>query len=146
MPEKIHEYSNSSITIIWKPEICIHSKICWHGLRSVFDPARRPWILPDAADSATIMAQIDKCPSGALSYLKKDVADRPDPIAVTPPENVTNIECLPDGPLLVTGAVRVKKADGTEEIKTGAVALCRCGASKNKPYCDGGHKTIGFEG
>ena len=77
MPFKTHKYSNKDITIIWKPDVCIHSKICWHGLREVFDPARRPWIMPDAADSATIMAQIDKCPSGALSYIKNTPGEEP---------------------------------------------------------------------
>jgi len=77
MPFKTHKYSNKDITIIWKPDVCIHSKICWHGLRDVFDPARRPWILPDGADSATIMAQIDKCPSGALSYIKNTPEEEP---------------------------------------------------------------------
>ena len=145
MPLKTHKYSNKDITIIWKPDVCIHSKICWHGLSSVFDPARRPWIVPDAADSATIMAQIDKCPSGALSYIKNTA---PEEASTTeqPATGVTNIECLPNGPLLVSGKVVVKKSDGTEEIKTGSIALCRCGHSKNKPYCDGGHKTTGFIG
>jgi CDGSH-type Zn-finger protein len=48
--------------------------------------------------------------------------------------------------LLVKGDIIVKKSDGTEEIKTGSVALCRCGASINKPYCDGGHRAAGFIG
>ncbi len=145
MPIKTHKYSNKDITIIWKPDVCIHSKLCWRGLREVFDPAKKPWILPDAADTATIMAQIDKCPSGALSYIK----NVPEEITVAPamadvPANI--IECLPNGPLLVKGEIIVKKPDGTEEAKSGVVALCRCGGSKNKPYCDGGHRTNGFVG
>ncbi|MEO5593246.1 MAG: (4Fe-4S)-binding protein [Chitinophagaceae bacterium] len=147
MSLKTHKYSNNDITIIWKPDVCIHSKICWQNLRKVFDPARRPWILPDAADSETIMAQINKCPSGALSYSKN--TGLPEAVAATAPmatAGITNIECLVNGPLLVKGDIVVKKSDGTEEVKTGSVALCRCGASKNKPYCDGGHRAIGFEG
>ncbi|MFT3932861.1 MAG: (4Fe-4S)-binding protein [Chitinophagaceae bacterium] len=148
MPVKTHKYSNKDITIIWKPDVCIHSKICWHGLRDVFDPVRRPWILPDAADTATIMAQIDKCPSGALSYIKN--TELPAEAIKKKEENripsANIIECLPNGPLLVRGDVLVKKSDGSEEIKTGTIALCRCGASANKPYCDGSHKTVGFQG
>jgi uncharacterized Fe-S cluster protein YjdI len=146
MPVKTHKYSNKDITIVWKPDVCIHSKLCWHGLREVFDPARRPWILPEAADAATIMAQIDKCPSGALSYLTNATPEEAIAIAEPPATTVTNIECMPNGPLLVKGEIIVKKSDGTEEIKTGPIALCRCGTSKNKPYCDGGHKTAGFIG
>ncbi|HTL09128.1 MAG TPA: (4Fe-4S)-binding protein [Chitinophagaceae bacterium] len=147
MPVKTHTYSNKDITIVWKPEVCIHSKICWHGLRAVFDPVRRPWILPDAADTATIMAQIDQCPSGALSYTRNSSPQTAVPEQAQPGNPpLTNIECLPNGPLLVNGPVVVKRADGTEEIKTGSVALCRCGASNNKPYCDGNHRTNGFLG
>ena len=72
MSIKTHKYSNKDITITWQPELCVHSKLCWHGLREVFDPARKPWILPDAATSEMIMQQIDKCPSGALSYIRND--------------------------------------------------------------------------
>jgi len=146
MPLKTHTYSNKDLTIIWKPDVCIHSKICWHGLRQVFDPAKRPWIMPDAADSATIMAQIDKCPSGALSYIKKDTPATDTAPAAQAASSMTNIVCLPNGPLVVSGELVVKKPDGTEEIKSGSVTLCRCGGSKNKPYCDGSHHTIGFQG
>lgn len=144
MPVKTHTYSNKDITITWKPDVCIHSKICWHNLRSVFDPARRPWIMPDAADTATIMAQIDKCPSGALGYTPIDKSGEPSNVADAMVSSI--IECLPNGPLLINGEVMVKKPDGTEEVKSGTVALCRCGGSKNKPYCDGSHVAIGFEG
>ena len=101
--------------------------------------------MPGAADTATIIAQIDKCPSGALSYIKNDAATSTaqEPTATA---GAINIECLPNGPLRVTGEFIVKKPDGTEEIKKGPVSLCRCGASNNKPYCDGGHNRIGFQG
>jgi uncharacterized Fe-S cluster protein YjdI len=143
MPVKTHKYSNKDITIIWKPEVCIHSKICWHELREVFDPARRPWILPEAADTERIKEQIDKCPSGALSYIV-NTSEAIEPPAAAAATHI--IECLPNGPLLVKGDIIVKKSDGTEEIKTGTVALCRCGSSSNKPYCDGGHRNAGFKG
>lgn len=143
MPVKTHKYSNKDITIIWKPEVCIHSKICWHGLREVFDPARRPWILPEAAATESIKEQIDKCPSGALSYILNTAGATEPPAAAAATHT---IECLPNGPLLVKGDIIVKKSDGTEEIKTGSIALCRCGSSNNKPYCDGGHRNAGFKG
>ena len=89
------------------------------------------------------MAQIDKCPSGALSYSRNVPEEM---AASTESSRVNIIECLPDGPLLIKGQIIVRKSDGTEEIKTGSVALRRCGGSKNKPYCDGGHRTNGFVG
>jgi len=70
MPLNTHKYSNGEITIIWQPNICIHSGICAKGLIEVFDPRRKPWIDMSLSDSETIKAQIKKCPSGALSYIE----------------------------------------------------------------------------
>jgi uncharacterized Fe-S cluster protein YjdI len=64
------KYSNSEITVIWKPHLCVHSKICWKGLGDVFKPLERPWIKIDGAPSECIIAQVNLCPSGALSYEK----------------------------------------------------------------------------
>ena len=72
MPVKTLKYKNKDLTIVWKPEVCSHSTICWKGLHEVFDPKRRPWIIADAAPSETIIEQIKKCPSGALSYILDD--------------------------------------------------------------------------
>ena len=62
------EYSNGEITIVWKPEKCIHSGICVKTLPEVYDPKAKPWITPENATTAELKSQIDKCPSGALSY------------------------------------------------------------------------------
>ncbi len=65
--EKIIRYTNGEITVLWKPERCIHSGRCWKGLGQVFRPKERPWVNMDGADSASITGQVNKCPSGALS-------------------------------------------------------------------------------
>jgi uncharacterized Fe-S cluster protein YjdI len=70
MPLSTHKYSNGEITIIWQPQICIHSGVCARGLIEVFDPHRKPWIDMSTSDTETIKAQIQKCPSGALSYIE----------------------------------------------------------------------------
>ncbi|SCY75032.1 (4Fe-4S)-binding protein [Flavobacterium caeni] len=61
------EYSNGEVTIVWKPELCIHSGICARGLPKVFQPREKPWIKQDGATTAQIIEQVSKCPSGALS-------------------------------------------------------------------------------
>ncbi len=62
----VKRYSNGEITVVWQPSLCVHSAICARGLPKVFDPRRRPWItLDDATD--TIVDQVERCPSGALS-------------------------------------------------------------------------------
>jgi uncharacterized Fe-S cluster protein YjdI len=66
--ELTKHYSNADVTIIWKPGMCAHSGICFRGLKQVFDPRRKPWIVPGAATTDQIVGQIKKCPSGALSY------------------------------------------------------------------------------
>ena len=61
-------YSNGEVTVVWKPAICQHSTICFHGLPQVFDPGKRPWVTPENASTEQIVAQVKKCPSGALSF------------------------------------------------------------------------------
>lgn len=60
-------------------------------------------------------------------------------------ENTTRIQIAAGGPYLVKGSCIIINKDGTETVKEGSFALCRCGHSKNKPYCDGSHKTIEFD-
>ncbi|MBK7945999.1 MAG: (4Fe-4S)-binding protein [Flavobacteriales bacterium] len=137
---KEHTYTNGEVTIVWKKELCVHSTKCWRGLSSVFKPGQRPWINAEGATTDAIKAQIDLCPSGALSYrLPNDVA--PDPEAE--PESL-RIEASPNGPLLVKGACTIVHYDGREEKREKITALCRCGASANKPFCDGSHRQTGF--
>ena len=69
------KYSNGEVTIVWKPNMCIHSTICWklpNGLQKVFNPMVKPWINPDGAETKTIIDQIKKCPSGALGYFMNE--------------------------------------------------------------------------
>lgn len=135
------KYSNGEVTIVWKPKECIHSGICFRGLNEVFDPRKRPWVTPENSTTEQIIEQIKKCPSGALSYyLNRDTEE---PVKV---EAETIVETLQNGPLMVYGNVTVKDSKGTITRKSNATAFCRCGASGNKPYCDGSHKKIGFEG
>lgn len=62
------KYSNGEVTIVWKPDICQHTGICFRGLPQVFDPRRKPWIEPLAASTNEIIEQVKKCPSKALSF------------------------------------------------------------------------------
>jgi uncharacterized Fe-S cluster protein YjdI len=73
MPVTTHNYSNEDITVIWQPGICIHSGICARGLFDVFNPGRKPWIDLTKAETEQIKEQIKKCPSGALSFVEKEV-------------------------------------------------------------------------
>ena len=136
------KYSNKDITVVWKPNACIHSALCWHGLLEVFDTRKKPWINLEASDTERIIAQIEKCPSGALSWVKNEAGEP----SVEQVEVETIVETIPNGPLMVYGNIAVKDAAGNETHKNKVTAFCRCGASGNKPYCDGTHQKIGFEG
>ncbi|MES2776292.1 MAG: (4Fe-4S)-binding protein [Bacteroidota bacterium] len=147
MPQKTFHYTNGDITIAWKPEICIHSTICFKGLSEVFDPRRKPWIDMGRVATERIMDQVSRCPSGALSYTinEKPLVTGPLPEGKEQVQ-LTTIECLKNGPYLVREMITIRKPDGTEETRVGSTALCRCGASAKKPFCDGSHHRIGFEG
>jgi uncharacterized Fe-S cluster protein YjdI len=132
------EYSNGDISVVWKPESCIHSTKCWRGLPEVFQPSSRPWVKVDAATSEQIRNQVALCPSGALSIRENTIQNDDDDMA--------RIEVLKNGPVLVHGNCEIKKSDGSVENKDGVTALCRCGHSNNKPFCDGSHNAQGFQG
>ena len=72
MAQKTFKYSNGQITVVWKPELCQHSTICWKGLLQVFNPNEKPWINMNGASTERIIEQVRKCPSGALSYYLND--------------------------------------------------------------------------
>jgi len=72
MPLNIHKYTNGEVTVIWKPDICQHSKICWKNLREVFDPFVKPWINMQGASTERIIQQVNQCPSGALSFVMNE--------------------------------------------------------------------------
>jgi uncharacterized Fe-S cluster protein YjdI len=79
MSDIIKKYTKEGLTIVWKPEMCIHSTVCWKaatGLPSVFNPFEKPWIKLEGASIEELVGQIRKCPSGALSfYMEKEGAD-----------------------------------------------------------------------
>ena len=141
MKDITKQYSNGEVTIVWKPDQCIHSTLCFKGLGNVFDPRKRPWISPEGANTEQIIQQVSKCPSGALSYFKNSEASG-GPVKV---EAETIVETSTDGPLLVYGNVTVKDKNGNVTKKNNVTAFCRCGGSGNKPYCDGTHRKIGFK-
>ena len=138
--EIVKEYSSDDITVIWKPDTCIHSKKCWKDLIQVFDPRNRPWVNMDGAPTDKIKKQVEACPSGALSYVSKGVGNQESM------HTETKVEALENGPLLICGTLHITNSDGTREKKNKTTAFCRCGASQNKPYCDGAHVKVNFQG
>jgi uncharacterized Fe-S cluster protein YjdI len=137
---KTKEYSTGEVTVVWESEKCIHSGICVQGLPDVFQPKEKPWIKIDAASTEALVNQVKQCPSGALSFYMNSKENH------TSETMETKVEILENGPLLVYGTLKVTHKDGREEVKNKTTAFCRCGASQNKPYCDGAHIKEGFKG
>lgn len=149
MPVETRKYTNNEVTVVWKPGQCIHSKICWTGLQEVFDPKKRPWVNIEGASTERIIEQVRHCPSGALSYYMNDAQERvsgEEEAPVAEAAQLVKVSVTPNGPYILKTECVIQLADGREEIKKGTVALCRCGSSNNKPYCDGRHREINFQG
>lgn len=127
-------YEGKDIEVSFDLKLCIHARNCFLKLPQVFGPNQRPWVQPDAAASEEVAAVVRSCPSGALKYARKDGG-----LAEAPPQ-LNRLRVMENGPIAVEGEISI---DGAAPV-TRAV-LCRCGASKNKPYCDYSHVEAGFE-
>lgn len=137
--EIIKKYKNGDLTVVWKPKLCIHAATCVKMLPEVYNPNEKPWIKAENASIEALKSQISKCPSGALSYEMKGEEN-------SDHEVVTKVQVSANGPLLVHGELEVVGTDGKSEKKSRTTAFCRCGASMNKPYCDGTHNSTNFTG
>ncbi len=137
--DKRKDYVGKKIVVHDNRRICSHSGECLRNLESVFRLGERPWISPDAANVESVINTVKKCPSGALSYSvdgleHRDQDDRKPVVIVAK-----------DGPYRIEGSIELV---GIQNWAVGAskehYTLCRCGASKNKPFCDGTHLSINF--
>lgn len=131
-------YVGEEITIHDNREICAHAGFCTENLSSVFRMQHEPWIDPDGATTEAIIETINKCPSSALSYSIEGVEYRDQ-------ERVPAITIIKDGPYFVTGGCTLPDASLGEGASEEHYTLCRCGGSKNKPFCDGSHWNLEFK-
>lgn len=140
--DKRRNYFGKEITIHDNRKICSHAAECVDNLPSVFKLNERPWIDPDGARIQEVINTIRKCPSGALSYSIGDTEYRD-------PEEKRNpmVTVSKNGPYHITGGIELL-GEGVEFGEGASMehyTLCRCGASENKPFCDGAHRNINFE-
>ncbi len=129
-PRKVDNYFGKQITIHDDRGICSHAGFCTDGLPKVFRMGVEPWIDPNAETIEKIIETIKKCPSGALSYSIDGV--KYDNFSEQP-----EVKIVEDGPYFVSGNIELFDDDKPESNEH--YALCRCGNSKNKPFCDGQH-------
>ena len=139
---KRRDYVGKEITIHDNRKICSHAKECVNNLPSVFKLGSKPWIDSDGSKMQDIINTVRKCPSGALSYSidgieYRDPKEQRDPI----------LTVLKNGPYYITGGIDLigENIEFGEGASKEHYTLCRCGASENKPFCDGTHKNIDFK-
>ncbi|MCJ7838954.1 MAG: CDGSH iron-sulfur domain-containing protein [Burkholderiales bacterium] len=135
--DKRDSYPAEGIVIHDNRSICAHAGLCTDALASVFKYKSEPWIDPAGGAVEAIIETIRRCPSGALSYTLDEVGggDQQRDAAIT----VTK-----DGPYAVTGGAQLPEQSWARGASTERYTLCRCGASRNKPFCDGSHWSAGF--
>ena len=138
-PEKdrLDTYAGKKITIYDNRSICAHAGYCTDGLAKVFRMHEDPFVDPDGASAEEIIGIINQCPSGALSYSVENANETLEVSEVL-------IFIAPNGPYVVKGKVDLLETPRGKGASETSITLCRCGASKNKPYCDGSHWDVEF--
>jgi uncharacterized Fe-S cluster protein YjdI len=144
----IKEYTNGEITVKWLPDECIHATTCFKMLPEVFKPAERPWVKMNEASTEKIIETVEACPTNALTWWYND-NDKIINKQYFKMENKTNekakIAIFENGPLHVPANVDLVDTTGKILKVNEDKYICRCGHSKNKPFCDGSHMTAGFK-
>ncbi|MEL7547006.1 MAG: (4Fe-4S)-binding protein, partial [Pseudomonadota bacterium] len=136
----IFEYQGEAQKVTWDRRLCIHVGECGRAKGELFVAGRKPWCDPDSADDENVADVVRRCPTGALAI------KTPSGVAITePPETANVISVSNDGPLYVSGDLSIDGAADDMQSVLRRAALCRCGASNNKPFCDNSHRALGFQ-
>jgi CDGSH-type Zn-finger protein/uncharacterized Fe-S cluster protein YjdI len=136
--DKRRRYEGKALVVEYDAKRCIHVAECVHGLPSVFEKDRRPWVDADGAEADRVAEVVVRCPTGALHFQRKDGGTDES----KPDDNIAILEA--DGPVYVKGDIEIVDGEGALKLRDVRVAFCRCGASQNKPFCDGRHSDAGF--
>jgi uncharacterized Fe-S cluster protein YjdI len=147
------KYSNGDITVYWQPELCVHAAVCVSELPRVFNSRRRPWIDLSQGKTESIISTINSCPTGALMFrwndesrnatetshkLLKGEEESKSATAGSDAPSV-KVKLHAHGPAVITGSYELETESGSTEQREYPCAICRCGKSKNMPFCDGSH-------
>jgi CDGSH-type Zn-finger protein/uncharacterized Fe-S cluster protein YjdI len=133
------KYEGRQADVQWDGRLCIHVGECGRAANELFVSGRQPWCEPDRVSVDEVVDVVLRCPSGALTFRRKDRG----PEETADSENVVSV--MYNGPLYVRGDLEI---DGAEPDMPGVrfrAALCRCGQSKRKPFCDNSHEEAGFQ-
>ncbi len=137
--DKITKYPGKNIDVQWAGRLCIHIGECGYSQGELFVGGRDPWCQPDLVDDENVRKVIRRCPSGALSYDDRAGGDN----EKSPKSNT--VQVVYKGPLFLHGELDIENAPQDMPGVRFRAALCRCGHSNNKPFCDNSHLKAGFE-
>jgi CDGSH-type Zn-finger protein len=150
--ERQKSYRGKGLVMHDDRPLCIHAGFCHNRVTDAWNLTKKT---ADIQVRVQLIGMIEHCPSGALSYTLSDGLSPDDDVCLKSDaggvwdmeqELAKAIAVIPDGPLWVTGGVAIMRSDGVALEVRNRVTLCRCGQSKNKPFCDGTHAEIGFAG
>ena len=138
MTKDITKYPGKEIDVEWDGRLCIHIGECGYAEGDLFVGGRDPWCKPDLSSVDNVVDVVKRCPTGAITIEAADgsISETADA------ENTVMVSY--QGPYFFRGDLEI---EGASDDMTGVkyrAALCRCGASKNKPFCDNSHEKIGF--
>ena len=134
----IFQYQGTKATVSWNGRLCIHIAECGRAKGDLFVGGRDPWCQPDLVADEEVADVVRRCPTGALTvdFADGSGAEQPDPV------NTVNVAY--NGPLFVRGHLAIEGVPADTPGTGYRAALCRCGKSRNKPFCDNSHEKEGF--
>lgn len=130
------DYKGTGIVVKDDRSICVHAGFCGDRISNVWKMSA---LSEDTQVRGRIMAMVERCPSGALAYSLEEGGEDIEP------DLPAEISIIKDGPFWISGEIFIERADDLPVEQRNRITLCRCGASKNKPFCDGRHKEVGFK-
>lgn len=144
VPDHVDEYPGEDITVYFNRGVCSHRGICYEELPTVFSMEKKAPVTPDNDTVDRIIDICQRCPSGALSYRfnggeRRQECDVPEPVIRVAPKRYGF-----DGPYEIAGGVKMVDDDGNRPESIWHYAICRCGQSKNLPFCSGEHWAAQF--
>lgn len=138
--DEVVTYPGQKADIRWDGRLCIHVGECGRATGELFVGGRKPWCQPDLAGSVEEAKEVvERCPTGALTLLRKDSGAQE---TAAPLNRVTIVS---RGPLYLRGQLEIEGAPDDAPGLRYRAALCRCGKSANKPYCDNSHESSDFD-
>jgi CDGSH-type Zn-finger protein/uncharacterized Fe-S cluster protein YjdI len=137
--EEKYSFPGEKVDVVWDGRLCIHIAECGQAQGDLFVGGRKPWCQPDLVEPDDVKEVVERCPSGALYYEAKDGGE------AEKADTENTLIVVYNGPYFLRGDLDMEgSTDDMPGIKYRA-ALCRCGLSKNKPFCDNSHEAGKFQ-